>query len=291
MLGTVYWRERVGIWHARFRSEATVTSDSKGLVMKPRYQRRSCVGTSSLGTEGIICRNIAPSHRRRSASWFVAACAALFLLPTTALAAPAGVVTLAGSGFEGVSGTLQFHNLNTSNDSVYFANEHLWIYDDGFNYWIEEGADIGVPQGENYGASPTFEWVDNRPNNGGYHAHQLGATGDAAYNTNYDTYIDYKGGGQWNIWVAGYTGLSTLNFISGQNIFAGGETNDPGGARMCEHPSSLGYYDSSNNFVSPWHDSSHGNGVVWSGNGNPPFADWVSQPSASRSYDNESSSC
>lgn len=206
-------------------------------------------------------------------------------LSAVATAAPAGTVTLPGTNFGGVTATLRITNLNTSNDSTQFANNHIWIYDNCLCNWVEVGINIGHSAQKSVGNSPTFEWVDNRPG-GGYNEHILGSIGDAAYNTYYSASIDWQGGGTWLVGVGGYYQDSTNNSFLGRNIFAGAETSDPGGARICTSASNLGYYDGNNNFVSGWHDASNGNAYVWPGNADPPYAYWVTQNSWERSYDN-----
>jgi hypothetical protein len=199
-----------------------------------------------------------------------------------------GIAVLNGSSFLGTDLSMRVdclydpESLTTDGSHV---DQDSWMGDNNGN-WVE----AGIMQGSSGGGSgvfarvPAFFWGDKRPNSV-FYIH-LGSA--ATLGSYYDDSIRNGGTERWNVDIGGFTGSSYPNFATAQGIETGLEETDQNSTAYGSS-SSMGYYDSDNNWHAGWSDSS-GNASISDANSPYPYAYWVSQDNWIRDY-NGSDSC
>jgi len=179
--------------------------------------------------------------RRQRRFGKLASVSAVATLSTLTLAAgPAaaahyyGIAYVDGRKFLGLSGSIVSDALDTPNNSAYFVNNDMWILNPYSSpvHWIEAGIIIGtVCTSGAGGGSPCHEvgsydkhrffWGDSRYGDG-YHLH-IDVSDVASMRTFYTDQIWYLGNYQWQAYVGGWSGTSTSNSLSGQELESGTE--------------------------------------------------------------------
>lgn len=116
----------------------------------------------------------------------------------------------------------------SSNDfyNFSFVTTEMWLNSSNYKYWVEGGIISQIEfTGETF---PFYFWADSRPNGGGFSFHYLGretySPGTALVR------ITRSGSSDWNFLLndgqIAFTGLSTINNFSVQNIQLGTELHN-----------------------------------------------------------------
>lgn len=134
------------------------------------------------------------------------------------------------------------------------------------SHWVEAGIFYGQGSTENV-SSPTFFWADQRP--GQKYSEHDDYPGSASVNAYYDDYINNPHqDGNWSVYVGGFTGTSSSNYMTATDLQTGTEETTSS-AYACNGQHGTSWWDTSFNYHAGSWPGATGQGA------NPPYIHFI----------------